>query len=90
VIVRNILRISMIGNILQNRGAMLKAASTKIKAANLIAAAIASNHFYHSHLFTLSFLYHDYTFIIVNCKKKKEEKFFGGNFTNANLAARLA
>jgi hypothetical protein len=39
---------------------------------------------------SLSFLYLDYTFIIVNCKKKKEEKFFGENFTTVNLAVHLA
>jgi hypothetical protein len=52
---------------------MLKAASTKIKAANLIAAAIASNHFDHSH-HSLSLSYTSIIHILSVFARKKKRK----------------
>jgi hypothetical protein len=56
---------------------MLKAASTKIKAANLIAAAIASNHFDHSHhSLSLSYTMIIQCSIVIARKKNEKKKYF--------------
>jgi hypothetical protein len=64
----------MIGNILKNWSAMLKAASTKIITPYFITTAITRNHFDHSHFQSLFLCPHHTLYIgIVN---KKKEKFY--------------